>query len=203
MKNINHKIFVLIFLSCFTVLHITCKSSAVPVNGTGSWHVDSEKFASDYPLVGRENVFAYRSPGEIINILKHGTGVVFLGFKECPWCQAYSVYLNEAARETGINIIFYFDIRDERQNNSDNYLEMVSILSESLQYDDEGRKRIFVPDVTIINNGEIIVRDYETSKDTLGFQTPEEYWTDERISALKTRLRAGMGRISKTCDCDY
>ena len=45
---------------------------------------DAEKFALEYTKVPDDNVFVYRNIDEIINILEHGTGVVYLGFPECP-----------------------------------------------------------------------------------------------------------------------
>ena len=50
--------------------------------------IDGKKFAEEYTSVTKDNVFVYRSAEEIINILEHGTGVVYLGFPECPWCTA-------------------------------------------------------------------------------------------------------------------
>ena len=34
---------------------------------------DNKTFASEYSLVGEDNIFVYRSAEEIINILEHGT----------------------------------------------------------------------------------------------------------------------------------
>ena len=50
---------------------------------------DSKNFASEYTNVTEDNVFVYRNVDEIIKIMEHGTGVVYLGYPECPWCQAY------------------------------------------------------------------------------------------------------------------
>ena len=50
---------------------------------------DNEKFANEYTEVGKNNVFVYRNANEIIKILEGGTGIVYFGFPECPWCQAY------------------------------------------------------------------------------------------------------------------
>ena len=98
--------------------------------------------------------------------------------------------------------IFYCDIREDRANNSEDYQRIVSILPGHLQYDDEGRPRVYVPDLSIVSRGRIITRDFETSKETLGYSTPEEYWNEERVNALKERLRAGMNilnQISRIC----
>ena len=167
-----------------------------------SWVSDSEKFALEYPLVGSANIFVFRNAAQTAEILEKGTGVVFLGFKECPWCQLYAVFLHDAAREMELKRIFYCDIREDRENSTESYQKIVSILSGLLQYDDEGRPRVFVPDVTIIDSGIIISRDYETSKDTLGYENAEDYWNDERVNALKNRLKEGIGQLSPNKPCN-
>jgi len=47
------------------------------------------------------------------------------------------------------------------------------------------------------NMGRTIARDFETSKETLGYDTPQEYRNDERVNALKERLRAGIGILKQ------
>ena len=73
---------------------------------------DALKFAEEYTEVGEDNVFLYRNADEIIRILENGTGVVYLGFSECKWCQKYVTYLNEAAKDNNITRIYYLDILD-------------------------------------------------------------------------------------------
>jgi len=57
----------------------------------------------------------------------------------------------------------------DRQSNSEDYRRIVDILSGQLQYDDEGRPRVYVPDLSIVSRGRIILHDFETSKETLGY----------------------------------
>ena len=161
------------------------------------WVSDSERFALEYPLVGSDNIFAYKNASETADILANGRGIVFMGFKECPWCQLYAVFLHDVARELGVEKIYYFDVKEDRQNNSENYLRIVDILSDQLQYDDEGHPRVYVPDVIIVSRGRIIVHDFETSKETFGCSTPQEYWNDERVNALKERLRTGINVLNQ------
>jgi len=186
-----------LFFPRHTKANVTKSDTAMQQN-------DAERFAREYPLVGKDNVFVFRTAAQAIDILGYGTGVVFLGMKDCPWCQQYAVYLNEAAREAGIDKIFYCDIGEDRQNNTDSYQKIVSILGSLLQRDDEGRPRVYVPDLSIVNRGTIVCHDFETSKDTLGCSTPQEYWTDERINALRERLREGFkqgaAQISQPCN---
>lgn len=149
---------------------------------------DGEKFSEEYTEVTKDNLFVYRSINQIINILENGTGVVYLGFPECPWCQRYTKYLNEVAKDMGIEKIYYYNIREDRTNNTDKYLKIVSILKEYLQYDEEGNKRIYAPSIITLKKGEIVGFDDETAWDTNGFSKPDDYWTEEEVKELKTKL---------------
>ena len=156
---------------------------------------DNVKFSNEYKKVGTDNVFVYRDSDEIIRIMEKGTGVVYFGFPECPWCQAYVPYLNEVAKEVGIEKIYYYNILEDRKNNTEFYKKMVNKLTGYLQYDDEGNERIYVPMVVFLTNGEIIDVDFETSLDTLGFEDPKDYWTDEEVKDLKDKLTSLMTRV--------
>ena len=150
---------------------------------------DAQKFAEEYTTITEYNYYVYKDIDAIIKILEHGTGVVYLGFPQCPWCGAYVPMLNEVADQTGLEKINYYNILEDRKNNTEEYQKIVSILEDYLQYDDEGNKRIYVPAVIFVSKGEIIGFDDETSYDTKGFDTPEEYWTEEEQKDLKNKLQ--------------
>lgn len=165
---------------------------------------DAEKFAKEYTSVSEYNYYVYRDGEEIIKILEHGTGVVYLGFPECPWCQAYVPILNEIADVEGLEKIYYFNILEDRKNNTEVYQKIVKILNNYLQYDEEGNKKIYVPAVIFVSKGEVVGFDDETSYDTKGFQIPEDYWTAEEISSLKNKLTESMIKIvdNMCTDCN-
>ena len=154
----------------------------------GKKETDSEKFAKEYTQITSENPFVYRNIEEIINILEKGTGIVYLGFPVCKWCQRYVKYLTEAANENSVTKIFYYNIQKDRQNNTEEYQKIVSILENYLTNDEEGNKRIYVPSVIALNKGEIVGFDDETASDTHGFSEPDEYWTEEEVKDLKEKL---------------
>ena len=156
---------------------------------------DAQKFANEYTEVGEDNVFVYRTKEEVIKLMKYGTGVVYLGFPECPWCQTYAKYLNEVAKEVGVDKIYYYDILEDRTNNTEFYKEIVSILGDNLEHDDEGNSRIFVPNVSFHVGGKIIGNDLETAKDTKGFENPSDYWTTEEVTELKNTLTTYMEEV--------
>lgn len=167
---------------------------------------DAIKFAKEYTEISKENVFVYRNAEEIIKIMEKGTGIVYLGFPECPWCQAYVKYLDEVAQEVGIDKIFYYNIAEDRKNNTENYKKMVAILKDNLQNDDEGNERIYAPNVSFHIKGEVIGNDYETSLDTKNLKDPKEYWTKEEIKDLKEKLTIYTKKVyeaKNTCtDCN-
>ena len=145
--------------------------------------------------------FERRNADEIIRILENGTGVVYLGFPECKWCQKYVTYLNEAAKENDITRIYYFDILDARSKNTSEYQQIVSLLEEYLEYDEEGNKRVFVPAVIVVDKGEIVGFDDETSLDTHNLDDPEEYWTEEEVNDLMSRLATMFDYVNDgTCN---
>ena len=148
---------------------------------------DAERFAKEYDFTVN-NVFVYRNLDEINKILENGTGVVYLGFPECPWCRGYIPYLNEVAINEHLDKIYYFNILNDRKNNTSGYKKTVQLLNDYLKYDNEGNKRIYVPAVIAVNNGKIVGFDDESSFDTKGYETPEEYWKNEDLDGLKKRL---------------
>lgn len=165
---------------------------------------DAQKFAKEYTNLTEYNYFVYRDSKEIIKILENGTGVVYLGFPECPWCQAYVPILNEVADIEGLEKIYYYNILEARKENTEDYQKMVEIISDYLQYDEEGNKRIYVPAIIFVSKGEIVGFDDETSYDTHGFENPEDYWTNEEVTELKKKLTDYMSKVldNRCTDCN-
>ena len=155
---------------------------------------DAAKFKSEYPRVAANNRFVYASDKEVLNVFDHGSGVVFLGFPQCPWCQRLSEYVDRAARAEGIDKIYYLNIREARTSNSEVYQKLVKKLEPYLEKDKNGNPRIFVPDVSIVKNGKIIGRYKEefTGDDNI---TPDKYWTNERIERALSQLRGFMSQL--------
>ena len=163
---------------------------------------DAEKFAEEYSKISDDNVFVYANIDEILEVLDGGSGIVYLGFPECQWCNAYVPYLNDVAKSVGVNEILYYNIREDRSNNSENYQKIVELLDGYLTDDEEGNPRIYVPAVIFVNNGTIVGFDDETSLDTGGFTNPDDYWTEEEVNDLKSRLTSYMQSCTVCTDCN-
>ena len=186
MKKANYLLyaFFLIFVIGGVACYLLFVDDGVPNVDEGK--KDNYKFSVEYTKVPMDNVFNYKTEDEIIEILENGSGIVYLGFPECPWCQSYVVYLNEVVKDNGIDNIYYLNIKEMRSNNTEKYQKIVNLISEILPYDENGNKRIYVPQVVFVKNGKIIGGDNETSYNVVG--TPSEYWTSETIANLKQKL---------------
>lgn len=149
---------------------------------------DAQKFSEEYTNIDKNNPFVYKTLEEVNKILENGTGIVYLGFPECPWCQKYVTFLNDVAKDYELDKIYYSNILEDRKNNTKEYQTTVNLLKEYLQYDEEGNKRIYAPSIIAVYKGEIVGFDDESAWDTKGFSTPDEYWNESNISALKERL---------------
>ena len=164
---------------------------------------DARRFAAEYSTVSVDNPFVYKTGQEVIDILEHGTGVVFLGFPSCPWCQSYAGMLADVAKDAGLKTINYYNIYDARQNNTEEYQKLVSLLGANLQYDENGQRRIYVPDTVFVVDGRIVGNDLESSKDTAGESDPNNYWTEDRVNALKSRLSTYAKQVvDASTDCN-
>ncbi len=157
---------------------------------------DAELFSEEYESVSKDNLFEYKTIDETINILKNGTGVIYIGYPECPWCVEYVPMLNDVAKSYGISEINYLNIKEDRADNTEKYQEIVSLLSEYLGYDADGNHRVYVPSVVVVVNGEIKGFDDETSYDTKGFSEPSDYWTDEEVLDLESKLGTMLENLS-------
>lgn len=163
---------------------------------------DAEKFSEEYTLVDKDNKFRYANIDEVIDTLEDGTGVVYLGFPECKWCQQYTVYLNELAKDRNIPEIMYYNIREDRQGNTKNYQTIVNLLKDYLPEDEEGNPRVYVPAVIFMSNGKILGFDDETAYDTKGYDEPSEYWKKERVDNLKDKLNSYLDKSGICYECN-
>ena len=170
----------------------------VPVEPTPT--VETVKvFKDEYPGVPEDNVFYYTDQTGLINMLEHGTGIVYLGFPECPWCQAYVTYLNEVVDNAGTKVMYY-NIYQDRKDNSELYQKVVEILKnyneDMMRYDNDGNPRIYVPLILFVNQGELLAFDDETCMEDSSVIEPKDYWTEEKVQALKERLHTWSNEIA-------
>lgn len=177
-----------------------------------------------YPIVdiSSDNPIKYSSYDEIFQILESGTGVIYLGFPECPWCRNLVPVLLSAAKEVELDTLYYLNISEDRDlllldENKDiitekegnkKYFELVSKLDQIL---DEyiltandgsevktGEKRIYLPLVIFVKNGEIVGYHDGTVESQ---EDPYVALTDRENEELLLSLIELMGKVSPSvCD---
>lgn len=164
---------------------------------------DSEKFYTEYNQVPVDNVFKYATAKEALELFKEKQAVIFFGFKECKWCQSYAPILNDYAKENKIETIYYIDIKEDRTNNTEEYQQLIKLLDKYLAKDENGNKRVYVPDVYFVKNGKIIGHNNDTSKeqgaDIEGYYEENGKLLKEKISKLFSKLDATCNDSTKGC----
>ena len=94
--------------------------------------------------------------------------------------------LDEVARERDVQKIYYLNIKEMRKQETDEYKKLVEILSDYLEVDENGVKRIYVPDAYFVKDGKIV--GHNNSMSTLSGVDVKEYFNETRRKELKTQL---------------
>lgn len=135
--------------------------------------------------INEDNPIKYSDYDEIIEVINNGTGIIYLGYPECPWCRSALPVLLEAASDYNIDTIYYLNMKNERDyltvsdgkivydvdkngneiKGTDGYFRLLEVLDEYLDeyiINDEGKdydtgeKRIYVPLIIFVNEGKIV-----------------------------------------------
>ncbi|MDO4415645.1 MAG: hypothetical protein Q4C20_11275 [Erysipelotrichaceae bacterium] len=83
-----------------------------------------------------------------------GSGILYFGYDNCPFCERAVPMLNEAALETGVSV-YYVDVYGVFQPTRKEFDELMGYVDEALIEDEDGGKSFFVPLILGIKNGEI------------------------------------------------
>ncbi len=189
---------------------------------------DANKFKQEYEalndkqVVGREdkyptiqleekNPFYYASYEEVDKVL-NGTGIIYLGYPECPWCRGLVPLLAQASKKVGMEKIYYINMKEERnlltledgkikeeKEGSQGYNALIERLKDILPIyeglEDEEIKRIYVPYVLFVKDGKIV----DTHTGTLDEQeNPYIPLTEEEKTKLLSTLVDKMMKVAGT-----
>lgn len=142
-----------------------------------------------YTQLPANHRFREASVDEVLQVFDKGSGLVFLGFPECPWCQQLAPIVNEAAEAEKTEVL-YLNIRQARADNDATYQKLVDILTPHLRKDEQGKPRIYVPDVTAVRDGKVVGHFLQETTADGEKATPGSYWTAERRQRAVEQLRA-------------
>ncbi|MEG0169341.1 TlpA family protein disulfide reductase [Anaerorhabdus sp.] len=119
------------------------------------------------------------------------TFVLYYGFSTCPWCVELLPILNDVAKENGM-AVEYVNVRPEgtdstndiRVDTNPDYVKLTEIVNDYLPVNDEGVKRLSVPFVFFVKDGEIV----ETHIGTLDSHDAKERVMNDEEKAELTQI---------------
>lgn len=135
---------------------------------------DNQRFAKEFSRVPDSNVFKYATANDVRMIASGNTGIVLFGTKN-EWVNYYADIVNTAAKDVGINNIYYYDFFKNRQDNNGTYEDIVQKLGNYVTVNDRGVKEIYAPTLLVMKNGRVLLFDSETAF-VSGNTYPGGYW---------------------------
>lgn len=230
MKKFMIKLFLLVVIAVVSSIVIYNKYGKNNINN--EYTEDEIKFKEEYEALndkedsrGRkylevsiddDNGMVYASFDELYELLTKGTGVVYFGYPECPWCRTAVPMLIQAASNTGLEEIYYFnakDIRDVKslddggnivteKEGTEEYYKLLEVLGDHFWayegLNDESIKRLYFPTVVFILEGEVVGIHIDTIESQKDARVP---LTEEQKSELVNIYTGYINKVlSDVCD---
>ncbi len=151
---------------------------------------DGIKFKEEYKKVAKDNIYEYATYGNVIDVLEEETGIIYMGFPSCALCQEITPILDDVAKDKKVKSILYYDFKEIRSNNTEEYKKLVDILTDYIKTDEEGSKRLTAPTIIFVNKGNIVgVYIGTISSDQ------EEIITEEQKESLKNNFSSLIDKM--------
>lgn len=123
--------------------------------------------------VPSDNHVVYASKKQILDMLENGTGIIYFGFPDCPWCRNVVPVLIDTIKEEKVEKLYYYNAKEERdeksliegkivetKKGSAFYTALLEKLGEKASiYDgleNDEVKRLYFPTVLFVKNGTIV-----------------------------------------------
>ena len=126
-----------------------------------------------------------------------GSGILYYGRTNCPWCQRAVPVLDEVAQETGVTI-YYIDASQPLATAADGsvdatksqevYQELLGYISPILEKDEDGKPAFQIPEVIGVKNGEIVGH-HLSLVDSFSLDSEDAQMNDEQVAELKDIYR--------------
>ncbi len=152
-------------------------------------------------IVLDENPYNEEETRNVIDFLKTGTGIVYFEINNCNWCRKAKPIFETALKEIDFKIenIIYYNLYYIRENNTQEYKEMINILDPILSKDDNGNKKIFVPEVVFLKDGKIIGH---KTNNVESYTDVNMDMTEQQIEELKNIYVTFMYRLKEVEPCN-
>ena len=166
--------------------------------------------------IPEDNPMVYATFEEVVDMLENGTGIVYFGYSECPWCRAALPVLLEAAEEELMTKILYYNNKEERDTRelletggnkitvegTSDYYYLLNVLGEHASVyegmNDESIKRLYYPTVVFVHEGKILGTQVSLASEE-GVD-PRKELTTEQWNDLKKIYKDYMKDVKGSCD---
>ena len=175
----------LVVLLLLTFLLITGCSSIEVTKVDDDIKTDALKFNKEYPLVSEDNVFEYSTYDNIIDKIENGTGIIYLGYPTCKYCDLIVSILDSISKDKEIEEISYYNIKDIMDNNTQEYINLIKLLDfKDEDYNDnleekEEENNISAPIIVFVKNGIVektyTIDDEKSDKDSIKSELIEDF----------------------------
>lgn len=180
---------------------------------------DTEAYGFKYQNLNipKDNKIKYATLDEAIDIIENGTGLIYFGFPNCPWCRGMLPILLDTVECSCLENVLYVDASEIRdvyelkdgevkisKEASKEYYKLLELLDANLsEYTltegektyEVGEKRIYVPFVVGVKNGKI-VGSFETITLDEG-QTAFDKLTENQKNEYRKNYQNIIGEITK------
>lgn len=162
---------ILILISIFLITGCQTKNNVVDNNinnNTNESHINEtsqnelDKFKKEYETsndievhIPDNTLIHYAKASEIMDILTNGTGIIYFGRPTCPWCRNIIPVLADISTKYNM-VINYYNPGEVSYDEKDIYQNIKQALNNYLDEDKTGQKKLYIPDVYFIKNGQVI-----------------------------------------------
>lgn len=138
---------------------------------------DNERFASEFKMVEKDNVFKYVNIRDVHMIASGKKGIVLFGVGNNEWVEYYASIVNEVAKETGVKEIYYYDFSRDREQNNATYEDTIKLLNKYVIYNDLNKADFYAPTLLVVSGDEVLLFDTETNF-IKGHTNASVYWNE-------------------------
>lgn len=154
-------------------------------------NVENEKNASSI-LLNKDYVFDGINHSKVLNKLSSkNDSIIYICIDGNKLCTKYGLLIDEVAKTYSIDTIYYYDIKEDRENNNGTYQKIITKLSNYVLTDDLGRQNLYSPTLLFIKKGEVYIFDDSLSINH-GEIDIDKVWTEEVINQKREFLLNAM-----------
>ena len=142
---------------------------------------------TDYYENVEKDKFEVIRGARLINLLKNGNNIIFIGSSNYDYSKKYMELLNEVVKEIDVDKIYYYDIVNDKSQLNSNYYEIVETLKGSLTTSDSSKNNLVAPSFYIVDDG--VVKYYNTDTAVMkNTDNVDKYWTEEKELLFRSEI---------------